>query len=132
MKLYTSYWGNVRKLRDAGIEPVAISRGKPKNWMGRSFDALAPTWNMLHMSDAEYYRAYERILSKVNADGFVAWLEAGLRDGCDGVALLCWEKDPNECHRKRVAEWLRESGYEVEEFTTRKIVVDIPEQGALF
>lgn len=127
--IYTSYWSNVRKLEKAGIEPVAISRGKPKGWRGRSFDYIAPTWKMLKMSDEDYDREYESILSELDQSSFVSDLMAG---GEHDVAMLCWEKNPADCHRTRVGEWLREAGFEVEEFDPRKKPVDKCEQDALF
>ena len=131
MQIYTSYWSNIKKLRKAGIEPVSISRGNPKGWNGRWLSQLAPTWKMLKMSDEDYDREYERILASNNPDEIVRKLEEGLHEGCSGVALLCWEKDPNCCHRKTVAEWLSANGYEVTEFT-ESANVDRPEQLALF
>lgn len=112
--IYTSYYANIDKLVKNGIEPVAISRSVPKNFAGLRLMSLAPTWQMLSMSDAEYDRHYEMILRKNNRDLIVKMFEG--RD----VALLCWEKDVNQCHRKRVAEWLREGGYRVEEFGEKK------------
>lgn len=116
MKIYTSYWGNLRKLTKAGIEPVAISRGKPKNWQGRSYDQLAPTWAMLKMDEDQYDDMYARILAHNDQRTFENWLKRNLKPGCEDVALLCWEKDPNDCHRSKVAAWLRDSGIACEEW----------------
>lgn len=110
--IYTSYFSRVRELKKCGIQPIAISRGVPAGWAERQIKELAPTWQMLKMSDEDYNRCYEQILANVDRDKLVE--SFGGRD----VALLCWEKDINECHRKRVGEWLREGGYEVEEFQT--------------
>ena len=132
MKVYTSYWGNLRRLREAKIEPVAISRGKPKNWFGRSYDKLAPTWNMLKMESDQYDRCYEEILKRNDQDAFMHWLESGMKEGCDGVAILCWEKNPDECHRSKVAKWLKDAGYECEEFDKPKPKKDVVIQMALF
>ena len=112
--IYTSYYSRVRELVKNGIEPICISRGAPSGFTGRRIMSLAPTWQMLKMPDAEYNRCYEEILAKNDRDALVASF------GGKDVALLCWEKDINECHRKRVGEWLREGGYEVEEFATKK------------
>lgn len=122
MKIYTSYWGNLRKLINAGIEPVAISRGKPKNWQGRSYDKLAPTWDMLKMDEAQYDILYAKILEQNNQRIFENWLEKNIKPGCKDVALLCWEKNPNDCHRSKVAEWLRSAGIECDEFVGQQKV----------
>lgn len=131
MRIYTSYWSMVRSLAKAKVEPVSVSRGKPKGWAGRSFDCLAPTWQMLKMSDEDYDMAYADILANNNPHEFVRELQTGLREGCEAVALLCWEKDPKDCHRSMIARWLTANGYEVEEFDPKK-PVDRPEQPALF
>ena len=68
------------------------------------------------MSDEDYDRCYEQILEKNNADSIVSFLGNG------DVALCCWESNPKDCHRSRIAEWLRTKGYEVKEF------VDEPQQ----
>lgn len=31
------------------------------------------------------------------------------------IVILCYEKDHNSCHRKRVAEWLSAAGFQVSE-----------------
>lgn len=121
MKIYTSYYGQLKNLVQHGIEPIAISRGVPTGFAGRRVMVLAPTWAMLKMSDEDYDKCYENILAHINRDALVEDLAKG---GDHDVALLCWEKDINDCHRKRVGEWLREGGYEVEEFQTEKQKAD--------
>ena len=32
------------------------------------------------------------------------------------IALICYEKPENFCHRHLVAEWLQEAGYQVQEY----------------
>lgn len=112
--IYTSYFGMSKKLIENGIEPIAISRSVPKNFAGRRILSLAPTWAMLRMSDEEYDENYKKILQNNDIDAIVDSF-----NGTD-VALLCWEKDVNDCHRKQVAEWLIEHGYEVKEFEPKQ------------
>lgn len=132
MKVYTSYWGNLKRLKEENIEPVAISRGKPRNWFGRSYDDLAPSWNMLKMESDLYDKCYEQILKRNNQDDFMRWLESGMKEGCNGAAILCWEKNPDECHRSKVAKWLEDAGYECEEFDNSKRKKSIDTQMTLF
>jgi len=117
--IYTSYYANAKSLQKNGIEIVAISRGKPSWFTGRSLDCLAPTWNMLKMSEEEYDKEYDKILNRNNAKRIVDFL--GEKD----VALCCWEKDVNDCHRKRVAEWLKAFGYDVKEFCDSQIQLSL-------
>lgn len=117
--IYTSYYGNAKELEKNGIEIISVSRGKPKWFQGRSIDSLAPTWNMLSMSDEDYNVAYERILKRNNAKDIVDFLGKG------DVALCCWEKDKNDCHRSKIAEWLKGFGYAVEEFNSEPIQLSL-------
>lgn len=120
MRIYTSYYGNVKNLEAAGIECIPISRGCPKNMkFRRKAEALAPSWAMLKMPMDRYWEEYEKIIGKMDAQDFVEWLREG-RDDHQDVALLCYEWNINDCHRRRVGEWLRENGYECEEFIMRK------------
>jgi uncharacterized protein (DUF488 family) len=68
---------------------------------------------MLKMEKVDYYRLYDDILAKLKPD------EVGKE--LDGCVLLCWEKNPAECHRSYVAKWLRNAGFEVEELTVKKV-----------
>ena len=119
--IYTSYFKKVPELIECGIEPVAVSRSIPKGLFCRRLMSLAPTWGMLRMSDEQYDIEYEKILQKHNPEEVVNWLlgESGFKKD---VALLCWEKNPEECHRLKIAEWLKENGYEVEEFGSEKFI----------
>lgn len=110
--IYTSFYGNAEELSKKGIEIVSVSRGKPKWFSGRSLDCLAPTWNMLKMNDQDYDREYEKILSRNNAKRIVDFL------GNHNVALCCWEKNDKDCHRSKIAKWLRDNGYDVQEYKT--------------
>lgn len=58
MKIYTSYFGMLNKLERAGIEPVAICRGKPKWFNGNKFyqsldGAMRAVYEMMLMDGDE-------------------------------------------------------------------------------
>jgi len=119
VKLYTSYYGKIKALDKAGIVPIAISVSIP-DWatVDREncwFKALAPHHSMIKMPMAEYIPKYNEILSGHNPVAVCNMIKK-MADGKD-AALLCWEKDADECHRKLVAEWLNKSaGTHIEEF----------------
>lgn len=113
--IYTSYYSRAHALQEAGIVPISISRGKPKWFSGEAIDSLAPRWDMLKMPTAQYNAEYQKILKRNNPHEIVDRIVRG-RD----VALLCYEKDINDCHRKMVGEWLRENGYECEEWEPQR------------
>ena len=94
----TSYFGNLKAI-PSGLEPISIARGAPRNYKGRRFYDLAPTWAMLKLPRSEYDRQYDAILDRLNAHEVVEQLG-------ESAVLLCWEKPGFWCHRRRVAEWL--------------------------
>jgi len=119
MKLYTSYFGNLKKLRDAGVIPIGISLYPPRWFKGLSIQQLAPHRYMLDdkLTEEEYTRLYkDRVLRQLLPTSILKQIET-LSSGRD-VALLCYEKPGDFCHRHIVADWLRiECGIEINEFT---------------
>lgn len=104
MKVFTSYWGFKGKDTNA----VSISVGSPKSYLGRHIRGLKPTWFMVkNLTGDAYKQLYLQKLER-NREMILASLE-------EGMILLCWEKNPAECHRSIAAEWLIEQGLEVEE-----------------
>lgn len=108
-RIYTSYWGNIKKLRAAGIVPIGISVSPPKWALANTIHVkkLAPTYNMLKLQRAEYTPKFHNILAKLDANSIKQeLLEIG--EGAD-VAILCYEKPADFCHRHLVATWLNEN-----------------------
>ena len=120
MKIFTSYFGNLKALGNAGIMPISIARYSPKWFHGGIYTGVAPTSYMLSgaCSHEEYLKKYEEILSKLNASAVVANIQnfSGGRD----VALCCYEKPGDFCHRHLLSEWLRKNGYDVHEWEPEK------------
>lgn len=112
----TSYFGKLKSIDMGKYFPVSIAVGN-RFYTGYKFPALAPTWDMVKAAKSGdkgyYWSRYEKQLSsldkKIVYDTIVS--EANGKE----PVLLCWEKDVNCCHRKRVAEWLNEAGYNVTE-----------------
>lgn len=115
---------------------VGISLGSPRGQPAgfRLYKALAPTGDMLRMSDQAAYRVkYEAILAQL--DPQKVWEDLHRLAGKDEAGnqiepiILCFEKPPftekNWCHRRMAAEWFEkhlgvqvpERGYEVEQPT---------------
>lgn len=120
MKIYTSYFSNVRNLPN-NIIPIAIC-GKIKfSWQYPTYKKLAPRWSFfskwLENKDNEYYREhfFKEVLEPLNPDQVVKELEK-ISGGKD-VALICYESPEKFCHRHLVAEWLSKKNYAVEEWS---------------
>lgn len=76
---------------------MAICRGKPWWYKGKTFDALAPSRAMLTMSEADFDTAYRATLAKLDLKEIYEQLG-------EGTVLLCWEAFNVRCHRRLVAE----------------------------
>lgn len=128
MKIYTSYYGNAKKLRDANIQIIGISQGKPSFVDCPFINQLAPTRAMRSMSKSNYEVAYKQHLSLLNFDDIMQQIKL-LSNGRD-VALCCYEslKTPNDwCHRTMLADFFnqRKKQYNIQitEFQTEKQII---------
>lgn len=136
MKIYTSYFAKAEKLRNAGIMPIGIALGIPRFFKGTSIQIVAPRRYMLDdkWTEEEYVKMYHNdVLGKVNPTLFIKELER-ISGGKD-VALCCYEKPTDFCHRHILAKWItRKTGIEVLEFDYKPTAEIKPkaEQNLLF
>ncbi len=80
---------------------------------------LAPTVEMLYISEQAYTVRFNQILSSLSAIEVVQSIR-NFANGRDAV-LLCYEKEGEFCHRRLVAEWLKkEVGEDVRELGDMK------------
>lgn len=131
MKIYTSYFGNLRALGAASIVPVSVARYTPNWYAGRRYLDVAPTSFMLSgsCSQERYLQLYDDILKKLNPEKVISDL-IGIGGGRD-VALCCYEKPSDFCHRHLLAKWLNENtSYEVVEWEKEQKAV--PQELSLF
>lgn len=120
MKIVTSYHHKTDKLLSDGFVVFNISRFSPR-WVAKGkqiqFKILAPSTEML---DEGYdWQEFDAILEKLDAKEIIEQLKT-LSNG-NNIALCCYEKDPGECHRSRVAIWFIKNGFHVTEFQEQKI-----------
>ncbi len=117
MKIYTSYFGNAKALAKEGIRIVSVACWQPRFLPVPVVMAdVAPTpWMVKKASHQQYLDAYRQILSKLDAYDFIERLERAY-GGAD-VALCCYEKPGDFCHRHLLAEYLTaKTGIEIKEF----------------
>lgn len=119
MKIYTSYFGKLGRLNNRGIIPIGISVKLP-DWAvhdcgNRWLKTVAPRYDMLKMEWAQYVKEYIAILGKLDSIYIMKFIKKVSED--NDCALLCWEKERDNCHRKLLGMWLEsEFGIVVEEF----------------
>lgn len=124
----TSYFANMKNITN----PIAICGWVPKFYTGPRYMKLAPKkewffkWKELKNSgkytDEEmekmYIDLYNRtVLSFLNPNDVWNELCAIYPDTpSDDITLICYEKPGDFCHRHLVSKWLREAGFDIEEF----------------
>lgn len=117
MKIYTSYFGKKKELEKNGITIVNIALYPPRWFRCSSIKEVAPSYSILKNTkdDEEYTQRYKaEILSKVSPEQLLNTI-ASLSNGHD-IALCCYEK-PNEfCHRHLIADFLNANGADIKEY----------------
>lgn len=132
--LYTTYFAQLKSLPQDVI-PISIC-GKAPDWYdGVQYKKLAPKydffvkWKENHDND-HYIRCFnEQVLNKLNPSqvidelhGLVSHIAIDPKLFPIGgtlephIALVCYEKPEDFCHRHLVAEWLSAAGYECSEW----------------
>lgn len=117
MKIVTSYFAKQKALASQGFKVICVARYAPKWFQGPVLYDVAPTSYMLSSacSQEEYISKYSEILSRLKI-GYIMKAISIMSGGKD-VALCCYEKPEDFCHRHMLAEWItRESGTVVEEW----------------
>lgn len=118
MKIYTSYFSNGAKLSKDGIVMIGIALYPPKWFTGQSIKYVSPSWDILHnaKSNEDYIQRFNaEILAKRDPKVFLSNIER-MANGKD-VALCCFEKPDEFCHRHLVADWLNKNlGLNIEEY----------------
>lgn len=124
MKIWTTYFAAIKKLPLDRILPISIC-GKPiEGWEYPQYKKLAPSWSIYKeykdSLDQERYicRFHEEILGSLSREEVLKDLEE-LSQGKD-VALVCYEKPGDFCHRHIVAEWL---GNNIREYQRKTVSV---------
>lgn len=134
MKIYTSYFGNNRKLKEAGIRMICVAIGKPRFMVNvPQMLNVCPTRYMVSgpCSREEYLKLYDKILAGQDANKVIEQIKS-LSNGQD-VALCCYEKPGDFCHRHILAKWLTEkTGIEITEFGVVEKKEPKYEQASLF
>lgn len=119
--IYTTYFAKLRSLPET-ITPVAICGKEPEWYTGLCYKKLAPKWDFFvkwkETRDNHYYVRcfHEQVLSKLNVAQVLSDLHRMAGDG--DIALVCYEKPEDFCHRHLVANWFRENGVQIKEYST--------------
>lgn len=127
MQIVTSYYAKLNKIIDLGYTPISIAGKAPDFYVEKrlpEYKKLAPKigffklWKSGEIDNEGYIYCYDReVLRTLNPFQVVAELEE-LSGGADKIALLCYEKPGDFCHRRLAADWVEKSlGISVPELT---------------
>lgn len=118
--LYTTYFAQLRKL-PKNITPIAIC-GKAPDWYdGLQYKVLAPKWGFFSewkkTRDNHYYVQHfnDEVLAGLDAKEVYAKL-VEMAGGNTEIALVCYEKPEDFCHRHLVRNWFSENGFQIKEW----------------
>ena len=119
MKIYTSYFANLKNLEKEDILPIGICCYPPKWFNGPNLGAIAPTPDILEKcksSHAEYEKRYKAEVLSIFKDVSTLINKISYISGGKDVALCCYEKPSDFCHRHLIAKWLTDNGFPCEEY----------------
>lgn len=122
--IYTSYFAQLKNL-PSNIIPISICGKTPDWYTGLQYKKLAPKydffqeWKKNHDNDY-YIKCYkEQVLDKLTPTGVIIDLSNMIYSfniGESRIALICYEKPSDFCHRHLVANWLNENGFRTKEW----------------
>ncbi len=132
--IYTSYFAQLRNIPQ-NVIPISICAQVPKWYTGLQYKKIAPKydffmkWKENHDNDYYIECFNEQVLKPLVATDVVSELhrlipleikekmQAPIWTNTDyHIALLCYEKPTDFCHRHLVAEWLRQNGIDCKEW----------------
>ena len=118
-KIYTTYFAQLRNLPQ-NIVPISIC-GKAPNWYkGLQYKKLAPKYSFFSVwketKDNNYYIEHfnKEVLSELKQSEVIK--ELRILSNNHSIALVCYEKPSDFCHRHLVSKWFKEANIEVEEW----------------
>lgn len=132
--IYTSYFAQLNKLPN-NIIPISICAKAPDWYKGLQYKKLAPKydffmeWKKNHDNDYYIEHFQNEVLNTLNPLKVLTELQIKIPDDIKiqmqspfysnhewHVALICYEKPSDFCHRHLVAKWLTENGCPCEEY----------------
>lgn len=143
--IYTSYFAKLKSLPE-NVIPVAICAKVPEWYKGLHYKKLAPTYNTLMKykkdhNEEDYIISYEsETLAGLEVSYTLSEIydllprgEWGPREMIEmmncppwenpkyHIALICYEKPEDFCHRHIVEKWLKKSGIRCEEWRGQNV-----------
>lgn len=126
--IYTSYFAKIKELEKHNIIPISICGKAPDWYKGLQYKKLAPKygffmeWKKNHDNDYYIEHFQAEVLDGLDVTTVIRDLINMLPDRAGGhknIALICYEKPSDFCHRHLVVEWLNQNGFKCEEWRSK-------------
>lgn len=126
--IYTSYFAKLKELENHNVIPISICGKAPDRYKGLQYKKLAPKygffmeWKKNHDNDYYIEHFQKEVLDGLDATEVVLDFSRMIYDfniGENDIALICYEKPSDFCHRHLVAEWLNKNGFKCEEWRSK-------------
>lgn len=123
--IYTSYFAKLKELENHNIIPISICGKAPDWYKGLQYKKLAPKygffmeWKRNHDNDYYIEHFQKEVLDGLDATEIILDFSRrayGFNVGENDIALICYEKPSDFCHRHLVSEWLNQNGFKCEEW----------------
>lgn len=124
--MFTGYFARIRLYTRSNLIPVSIARYTPRWYLGKCYNELAPSkellklYNLHHITNDEYTTKFLEYLHTLDVDTVLRDLQ--LIGNLNDIILICYEKPSDFCHRHLVAKWLEDNSNlsSIKEFTDAK------------
>lgn len=134
--IYTTYFARLRNL-PKNVIPISICGKAPEWYKGEQYKKLAPKygffmeWKKTHDNDYYIRHFNSEVLDTLSINSVLNELQLKIPEDIRSkmiapvyenydlhIALVCYEKPQDFCHRHIVAEWLQDNGIECSEWYT--------------
>ena len=116
--IYTSYFAKLKELEKHNIIPISICGKAPDWYKGLQYKKLAPKygffmeWKKNHDNDYYIEHFQKEVLDGLDILEVVRnFIDISNNEKKNDIALICYEKPSDFCHRHLVAEWLNQNGF---------------------
>ena len=135
--IYTSYFAKLKSLPD-NVIPISICGKAPDWYKGLQYKKLAPKYDFFmkwkeNLDNDYYIKCFnEQVLDSLNIHDVINEIYEMLPEHYNTlskitnclpwvndsfhIALICYEKSSDFCHRHLVADWLNKNGIKCEEW----------------
>lgn len=124
--IYTSYFAKLKELENHNIIPISICGKAPDWYKGLQYKKLAPKYEFFmelkKNHDNNYYIEHfqTEVLDGLDILNVIRdIIDISNQEKKNDIALICYEKPSDFCHRHLVADWLNQNGFKCEEWRSK-------------